>query len=232
MRVVSLVPSVTETLLALGRGRRRLHAVLRAATAASRRWHEGSRHRRDRRARTRSRRDGPRGEPSPRRRGARSRRRDRARHPRHRARGCRSDAVDAGRGARRARGGGADVRPGQPTGPTPACSSGGVRGWRSAPTPTARRCWRTWAWATCWPAPSATRRSSSTTWLWRSPAWCCCPPSRTRSRSATSTSCARRSQVPMCASSTGRTCCGGARAPRRRWSACAPRCVSPGSAPR
>ncbi len=42
VRVVSLVPSVTETLLALGSRAGRGHAVLRAAGAAGGGWHEGS----------------------------------------------------------------------------------------------------------------------------------------------------------------------------------------------
>ena len=63
-RVVSLVPSATETLLAHRRRRRRVHPVLRAARPAPRGRHQEPRRRRDRRPRPRPRRGRRGGEPA------------------------------------------------------------------------------------------------------------------------------------------------------------------------
>ena len=145
-RVVSLVPSATETLLALGVVAGRVHAVLRAARHPDRRWHQGSRRRRDRRARTRPRRGERRGEPPRGRRRARGRRSHGALDVAARGRPTSAPAVDRARRGGRARRARHDVAR------APRAAARGERGRlrvaaavddASGPTPTARRCSRT-----------------------------------------------------------------------------------------
>ena len=184
MRVVSLVPSITETLLAWGVDVVACTRFCEQPQLRTRRRDQGPRHRRDRRPGPGPRRHGPGGEPAARRRRARRGGAGVARHPRHRAGRRGADARRAGRRRRcRRRAGRAAAR----------CAGAGHRGRADLAPPVdgprprhlrldgARPPRRR---PTCCPAPSATRRCPSTTWP--VPISCCCRPSRTRSRTATS----------------------------------------------